>query len=80
MDKNLRIGGHENFIFVNHAEMKLTNIEQEIEKDILKENTSKLSYLANLFHYVFSFAKAMCGIFLGLSMALILSAQWYNRD
>ena len=63
MDKKLRIGGHENFIFENHAEMKLTNIEQEIEKDILKENTPKLAYLAKLFHYVFSFAKAMCGIF-----------------
>lgn len=40
------------------------------EKDILKENPRKLSYLARLFLYVFSSAKVMCGIFLGLAVFL----------
>ncbi len=40
------------------------------EQDILKENPPKLSYLAKLFSYVFSSAKVMCGIFLGLSICL----------
>ena len=41
------------------------------EKDIVKENPPKLSYLIRLFKYVFSSAKAMCGIF--LTLAIILS-------
>jgi ATP-binding cassette subfamily B protein len=41
------------------------------EKDILKENLPKLSYLTRLFNYVFSSAKVICGIF--LSLAIILS-------
>ncbi len=41
------------------------------EKDILKENPPKLSYLTRLFHYVFSSARVICGIF--LSLAIILS-------
>lgn len=40
------------------------------EKDILRENPRKLSYLARLFVYVFSSAKVMCGIFLGLAVFL----------
>lgn len=40
------------------------------EKDILKENPPKLSYLPRLFQYVLSSAKLMCGIFLGLSVLL----------
>lgn len=40
------------------------------EKDILKENPPKLSYLTRLFRYVFSSAKSMCSIFLGLSIIL----------
>ena len=40
------------------------------EKDILRENPRKLSYLARLFVYVFSSAEVMCGIFLGLAVFL----------
>jgi len=40
------------------------------EQDILKENPARLSYLTRLFHYVFSSAKVICGIFLGLSIFL----------
>ena len=42
------------------------------ERDILKENKPRLSYLTRLFRYVFSSAKAICGIFLGLSVLLSL--------
>ncbi len=42
------------------------------EKDILQENPPKLSYLTRLFQYVFSSAKLVCGIFLGLSIILSL--------
>lgn len=50
--------------------IKFNDSTAVFEKDILKENTPKLSYLAKLFQYVFSSAKAMCGIFLGLSLVL----------
>ena len=40
------------------------------EQDILKENPLKLSYLMRLFGDVFSSAKVMCGVFLGLSIAV----------
>ena len=40
------------------------------EKDILEENSPKLTYLTRLFNYVFSSAKLMCGIFLGLAIVL----------
>jgi len=42
------------------------------EKDIIKENTPRFSYLIRLFRYVFSSAKIMCGIFLGLAIFLSL--------
>ena len=42
----------------------------DFEKDILTENPPKLSYLVRLFHYVFSSARLMCGIFLGLAIIL----------
>ena len=41
-----------------------------MEEDILRENPPKLSYLTKLFRYVFSSARAMCGIFLGLAILL----------
>lgn len=41
-----------------------------MEEDILRENPPKLSYLTKLFRYVFSSARAMCGIFLGLVVLL----------
>ena len=55
---------------------KLKNISSndrtsEFEKDILKEVKPRLVYLKRLFNYVFTSAKAMCSIFLG--MAIILS-------
>lgn len=40
------------------------------ERDILKENPPKFSYLTRLFRYVFSSAKLMCGIYLGLAVIL----------
>lgn len=51
-------------------EIKFDDNTTVFEKDILKENTPKLSYLARLFHYVFSSAKLICTIFLGLSIIL----------
>ena len=38
------------------------------ERDILRENPRRLSYLTRLFVYVFSSAKLMCGIFLGIAV------------
>ena len=52
-------------------EIKFDDNTAVFEKDILKENPPKLSYLTRLFKYVFSSAKFMCGIF--LSLAIILS-------
>ena len=52
-------------------EVKFDDNTAVFEKDILKENAPKLSYLTRLFNYVFSSAKFMCGIF--LSLAIILS-------
>lgn len=52
-------------------EIKFDDTTAVFEKDILKENPPKLSYLTRLFNYVFSSAKLMCGIF--LSLAIILS-------
>jgi ATP-binding cassette subfamily B protein len=52
-------------------EIKFDDNTAIFEKDILKENTPKLSYLTRLFSYVFSSAKFMCGIF--LSLAIVLS-------
>ena len=40
------------------------------ERDILRENPRRLSYLTRLFVYVFSSAKLMCGIFLGIAVFL----------
>jgi len=40
------------------------------EQDINKENPQKLYYLTRLFRYVFSSAKLMCGVFLGLAIVL----------
>ncbi|MCL2774123.1 MAG: ABC transporter ATP-binding protein/permease, partial [Oscillospiraceae bacterium] len=52
-------------------EIKFSDNTAVFEKDILKENPPKLSYLTRLFNYVFSSARLMCGIF--LSLAIILS-------
>jgi len=51
-------------------EAKFSDNTATFEKDIMKENPPKLSYLPRLFHYVFSSAKWMCGIFLGLAILL----------
>ncbi|MDR2547392.1 MAG: ABC transporter ATP-binding protein/permease [Lachnospiraceae bacterium] len=51
-------------------EIKFTDNTAVFEKDILKENPPKLSYLLRLFKYVFSSARLMCGIFLGLAIVL----------
>jgi len=51
-------------------EMKFDDNTTAFEKDILKENPPKLSYLTRLFHFVFSSARLMCGIFLGLAIIL----------
>ena len=51
-------------------EIKFDDNTATFEKDILKENPPKLSYLTRLFNYVFSSARLMCGIFLGLSIIL----------
>lgn len=56
----------------NAFEFKYQDNTTETEKDILRENPPRLSYLARLFHYVFTSAKVMCGIFLGLSVLLSL--------
>jgi ATP-binding cassette subfamily B protein len=42
------------------------------ERDILKEHPPRVSYLTRLFLYVFSSAKGICGLFLGLSIVLSL--------
>ena len=62
-------------------EVKFDDNTAIFEKDIIKKNISKLSYLIKLFKYVFSSAKLMCGIFLGLSiilsiLRLILAFIW----
>jgi len=51
-------------------EVKFTDATADFERDILKENPQKLSYLTRLFVYVFSSARLMCGIFLGLAIIL----------
>lgn len=51
-------------------EIKFNDDTTVFERDILKENPHKLSYLTRLFAYVFSSAKVMCGIFLGLAIFL----------
>ncbi|MDR0443531.1 MAG: ABC transporter ATP-binding protein/permease [Treponema sp.] len=51
-------------------EIKFEDNTAIFEKNILKENPPKLSYLTRLFNYVFSSAKFMCGIFLGLAIVL----------
>lgn len=53
-------------------EIKFEDGTALLEKDILKENPPKFSYLTRLFWYVFSSARLMCGIFLGLSVLLSL--------
>lgn len=52
-------------------EIKYNDSTAVFERDILRENTPKLTYLIRLFNYVFQSARAMCGIF--LSLAIILS-------
>ncbi|MCL1997728.1 MAG: ABC transporter ATP-binding protein/permease [Turicibacter sp.] len=42
------------------------------EQDISRENPPKIGYLLRLFKYVFSSARLVCGIFLGLSVAVSL--------
>ena len=51
-------------------EIKFDDNTAVFEKDILKENPPKLSYLTRLFSYVFSSARFMCGIFLSLAITL----------
>ena len=53
-------------------QIKFQDNTAAMERDILKENPARLSYLARLFQYVFSSAKLMCGIFLGLAVLLSL--------
>lgn len=53
-------------------EIKFQDCTAALERDILKENPPELSYLARLFRYVFSSARLMCGIFLGLAILLSL--------
>jgi ATP-binding cassette subfamily B protein len=62
---------------ISGAELKKPPYEKKFEDhtaifetDILKENPAKLSYLTRLFHYVFSSARLMCGIFLGFAILL----------
>ena len=50
----------------------MTDNTNKIEQDIQNENTPKFSYLFRLFSYVFSSARVMCGVFLGLSILLSL--------
>ncbi len=45
---------------------------KDFEKDMLKENPQKVSYLWRLFKYVFSSAKTMCCVYLGLAIVLSL--------
>lgn len=51
-------------------EIKFQDNTAAMEEDILRENPPKLSYLTKLFRYVFSSARLMCGIFLGLAVLL----------
>lgn len=51
-------------------EIKFQDNTAAMEEDILRENLPKLSYLTKLFRYVFSSARLMCGIFLGLAVLL----------
>lgn len=51
-------------------EIKYNDHTAVFEKDILKERRPRLSDLARLFRYVFSSARVMCGIFLGLTVLL----------
>lgn len=53
-------------------EIKYQDNTAAAEKDILRENPPRLSYLTRLFRYVFSSARLMCGIFLGLAILLSL--------
>lgn len=53
-------------------EVKFHDRTAAFETDILNENPPKLSYLTKLFRYVFSSARLMCGIFLGLAVLLSL--------
>ncbi|MCL2741454.1 MAG: ABC transporter ATP-binding protein/permease [Oscillospiraceae bacterium] len=51
-------------------EIKFGDRTAAFERDILRENPPRLSYLTRLFRYVFSSARLMCGIFLGLAIVL----------
>lgn len=53
-------------------EIKHNDRTADFERDILKENNPKFSYLTKLFSYVFNSAKLMCGLFLGLAITLSL--------
>jgi ATP-binding cassette subfamily B protein len=55
---------------VSEHEIKFNDNTAVFERDILKENPPRLPYLVRLFNYVFSSAKVMCGIFLGLAIIL----------
>ena len=52
--------------------MNMNDRTSRIEEAIRRENPQKFRYLPRLFAYVFRSAKAMCLIFLGLSMLLSL--------
>lgn len=52
--------------------IKFQDSTAALEREILRENPPRLSCLARLFRYVFSSARLMCGIFLGLAVLLSL--------
>jgi len=54
-----------------------------VEQDILREHAPRFQFLWRLFLYVFSSAKVMCGIFLGLSLLIsfmqpVIALIWRN--
>lgn len=51
-------------------QIKFSDNTAVFEKDILKENQQKVSYLAKLFNYVFSSARLMCSVILALAIIL----------
>lgn len=52
------------------GELKFNDRTSIFERDIVKEKAPKFSYLTKFFKYVFSSAKTMCSIFLGLAVIL----------
>ena len=46
----------------------------KIEEIIKKENSPKISYIVRLWRYVFTNAKLMCLIFMGLTILIIITS------